>query len=293
MNKYQNFYIETTLEQLDQQFKNVNAELEEIYKKYSKQHDILIQELSKIMMEYTVKAEYMELSKKEQIEVNKKLQMSIYDMVNEEKNNDTESIKNILGDAIANTYNYQEYVLALGIDFTSLPLTEEVITKIINNKIAGEIWSNRLWTNKKDLEILLKKDVDDFIKGKLSLNKIGQNIRSSFDTDYYKSQRLVRTELARVQGEILDQFDKDHEVEWQMWMSTLDNRTSSVCKKLDGKKYRIDDKNKPTVPAHIMCRSALVGIPNSKYSPTTRRDNETGEIIPYTTYNEWLKKQNK
>ena len=291
MNKYQNFYIDVTLEQLDQQFKNVNLELEEIYKKYSKQHDILIQELSKIMMEYTVKAEYMELSKKEQIQVNKKLQMSIYDMVNEEKNNDTESIKSILGDAIANTYNYQEYILALGIDFTSLPLAEEVITKIINNKIAGEIWSNRLWTNKKDLEILLKKDVDDFIKGKLSLNKIGQNIRKNFDTDYYKSQRLVRTELARVQGEILDQFDKDHEVEWQMWNSTLDTKTSEVCRELDGKRYRIDDKNKPQIPKHPNCRSCLIGLPSEKYKIETRRDNQSGEIIPYITYKEWLKSQ--
>lgn len=289
LNKYQNFYIDTTLSSLEAQYKRVDEELKEIYLKFSKDRERLVDELSKVMLNYNIKAEFMELSKKEQIQVNKKMQTTIYDLVKNEEIAEGESIKKILGDAINNTYYYQEYILSLGLDFKTLPLAEKVITKIINNKIAGEIWSSRLWKNKLDLEIQLKKDIEDFIKGKLSVNKIGQNVRANFETDRFKSQRLVRTELARVQGEILDQFDEDHDIEYQIWNSTLDLKTSSICRQLDGNIYRIDDKNKPVVPKHPNCRSCLIGLPSEDYKVETRRDNETGEIIPYTTYKEWIK----
>lgn len=288
LNKYQNFYIDTTLEQLDTQYKKVNEELKEIYKKYSKNHDKLIQEISKVMMEYNIKAEFMELSKKEQIQINKKMQISIYDLIVEEESSDRESIKKILGDAVANTYKYQEYILGLGLDFKSLPLPEKVIAEIVNNKIAGEIWDKRLWTNKRELEKQLKKDIDDFVKGKLSVNKIGQNVRKNFETDRFKSQRLVRTEVARVQSEILNKFDKDHDVEWQLFTATLDSKTSKVCRDYDGIQYKITDKNKPTIPVHPNCRSCFIGLPTKDYKPTTRRDNETGEFIPYQKYEEWV-----
>lgn len=289
LNKYQNFYIDTTLEQLEEQYKRVDEELKEIYLKFSKDRERLVDELSKVMLNYNIKAEFMELSKKEQIQVNKKMQTTIYDMVRNEEIAEGESIKKILGDAINNTYYYQEYILGLGLDFKSLPLAEKVITKIINNKIAGEIWSNRLWKNKLDLEIQLKKDIEDFIKGKLSVNKIGQNVRSNFETDRFKSQRLVRTELARVQSEILDKFDEDHDIEYQLFTATLDSKTSKVCRGYDGKVYEVNDKNKPKVPVHPQCRSCLIGIPDKDYKPTTRRDNETGEIILYKKYKDWEK----
>lgn len=289
LNKYQNFYIHTTLEQLETQYRLINEQFKEIYTKYSKDREKLVDELSKVMLNYNIKAEFMELSKKEQIQVNKKFQMSIYDMVRNEEIAEGESIKKILGDTINNTYQYQEYILGLGLDFKTLPLAEKVITKIINNKIAGEIWSSRLWKNKLDLEIQLKKDIDDFIKGKLSVNKIGQNVRANFETDRFKSQRLVRTELARVQSEILDQFDEDHDIEYQLFTATLDRKTSKICRGYDGKPYRTDDKSKPTIPIHPNCRSCFIGLPSEKYKIDTRRDNKTGEIIPYITYEEWEK----
>ena len=287
MNKYQNFYIDTTLEQLDQQFKNVNEQLEEIYKKYSKQHDILIQELSKIMMEYKITGEVMDIDKLNQAKINKEMRTEIEKMVNSERVGETESINNILNDAVKNTYKYQEYILGLGLDFTSLPLSEKVISKIVNNKIAGTRWIERIGVNKKDLEIQMKKDIDDFVKGKLSVNKIGKNIRDNFNMSKYNSNRLARTELCRVQQEILNQFDKDHDVEWQLFMGTLDNLTSPTCREKDGQQYKITDNSRPIPPLHPHCRSAMVGIPHKDYKPTTRRDNETGDIIDYTDYNSW------
>lgn len=287
MNESQRFYINTTLEMLDQQWKEANIDLEEIYKEYSTDRQALKDKLSKVMMEFNIKEEYMDIKSNDRIKLNKELQQEIRGIIENEKAKETEGIKKTLENAVKNGYKYKEYILGLGIDFNLLPLSEKEITRIVNQKIKGELWSSRLWSNKKDLEMILRKSCDDFIKGKISVNKIGQQIRANFETDFHKSQRLARTELARVQGAISDKFDKDHDVEWQLWISTLDGKTSKKCRGLDGTQYRIDDKNKPTVPAHPNCRSCLVGIPHKDYKPTTRRDNETGDIIDYVTYDDW------
>lgn len=289
MNKYQNFYINTTLEELDQQYKIVNKKLEEIYKEFATNREVLIDKLSKVMMEYNISVEYMELTAKEKAKVKKELQMTIYDIVAEEKEKEKEFIKNTLGDSIKNTYEYQEYLLQLGIDFKTLPLTKEVIKEIVNKKIIDKRWDYRLWENKDILGQYLKKDINDFLNGKISVNKIGQTIRKHYETDMYKSQRLVRTELCRVQQDILNKFDKAHDIEYQLFMATLDNRTSETCQQYDNKEFKINDTNKPIPPLHPHCRSALVGIPSKEYRPTTRRDNENKDIIEYMSYDEWKK----
>ena len=289
MNKYQKFYVDATIKSLDQQYKKVNKKLEDIYKEHSTNREVLIDKLSRTILDYKVTAEFMDLTPKEQRAIKKNLQMTIHDLIIEEEAKEKEFIKKTLGDATANTYKYQEYILSLGIDFKSLPLTSDVITAIVMAKVKKKLWIDRLGVNKGQLEKQLQNDIDKFLKGNLSINKIGQNIRDRWEIDFNNSQRLVRTELARVQGAILDKFDKDHEVEWQLWISTLDSKTSKICRELDGNQYAIDDPNKPEIPRHPNCRSALVGIPHKDYKPTTRRDNENNEIIPYKTYNQWEK----
>lgn len=289
MNKYQKFYVDANIESLDQQYKKVNKKLNDIYKEFASNREVLIDKLSRTILDYKVTAEFMDLTPKEIRAINKNMQMTIHDLIIEEEAKEKEFVKKTLGDATKNTYKYKEYILSLGIDFKSLPLDSKVITDIIKAKVKGKNWSDRLWSNKGVLEKQLQNDIDKFLKGNLSINKIGDNIRKKYETDFNNSQRLVRTELARVQGAIMDKFDEDNDIEWQLWVSTLDGKTSTVCRELDGNQYRIDDKDKPPMPRHPNCRSALVGIPHKDYKPTTRRDNENNIIIPYKTYNEWEK----
>ena len=82
------------------------------------------------------------------------------------------------------------------------------------------------------------------------------------------------------------------------WVSTLDNRTSSICKGLDGKVYKNKDKNKRYPPAHPNCRSSTAPVLDERYnlddSSTTRasRGAEGGQQVKADlTYYEWLKEQ--
>lgn len=83
------------------------------------------------------------------------------------------------------------------------------------------------------------------------------------------------------------------------WVSTLDARTSAVCRGRDGKVYPLDSGPRP--PAHINCRSSTapvlkswkeMGI-NLKEAPEGTRASMDGQVAASVTYSEWLKRQPK
>ncbi len=86
------------------------------------------------------------------------------------------------------------------------------------------------------------------------------------------------------------------------WSSTLDNRTSDICRRLDGKFFPLG-KTPPGPPAHPNCRSTL--IPHFRDDDIQKfldkqdrraRNPKTGknEIVKGgTTYKEWDKKNKK
>jgi len=92
--------------------------------------------------------------------------------------------------------------------------------------------------------------------------------------------------------------DNDDIVNGYEWVSTLDNRTSSVCKGLDGKIYKKADKDKRYPPAHPNCRSSTAPVLDKRYalddSVNTRasRGVEGGQqVAADKTYYSWLKDQ--
>ena len=81
------------------------------------------------------------------------------------------------------------------------------------------------------------------------------------------------------------------------WVSTLDGRTSAVCRGRDGQVYPIDKGPRP--PAHPNCRSTTtlvlkswkeLGI-NLKDAPEGTRASVNGQVAASTTYGDWLKRQ--
>jgi len=80
--------------------------------------------------------------------------------------------------------------------------------------------------------------------------------------------------------------------------ATLDSRTSSICRSLDGKEYPIDKGQRP--PFHIRCRTSTVAILKNEYQFLSKgrtraeRDPTTGKVgkVPADkSYYAWLKGQ--
>lgn len=76
------------------------------------------------------------------------------------------------------------------------------------------------------------------------------------------------------------------------WVSTLDNRTSTVCRSLDGQKFSLDKGPRP--PVHPNCRSTTIASLDERFNFSKvpgQRASKDGPVSSSETYYSWLKKQ--
>ena len=76
------------------------------------------------------------------------------------------------------------------------------------------------------------------------------------------------------------------------WVSTLDGKTSAVCRSLDGQEFEFGKG--PIPPIHPNCRSTTVPVLNEKYrylSNGRTRSTATGPKDEQLDYYDWLKEQ--
>jgi SPP1 gp7 family putative phage head morphogenesis protein len=76
------------------------------------------------------------------------------------------------------------------------------------------------------------------------------------------------------------------------WVSTLDGRTSTICRSLDGQVFKVGRGPKP--PAHIRCRSTTVAELSSEFDWLTEgrtRASQDGPVYGDQNYYSWLKGQ--
>lgn len=117
-----------------------------------------------------------------------------------------------------------------------------------------------------------------------------------------RAVRIARTETARVMSEAtVETFRTANErgVKCrQRWDATLDGKTRDSHRKVDGEIREIGEKFSNGLrrvgdggPADsINCRCCMTPVVDGfKPDAPMRRNNETGELIPYMTYSEWEK----
>ena len=204
---------------------------------------------------------------------------------------EVEKVTSMLAEIFSATYYKNAFALESGLK-TNMKfdmLKKEYIQAAVKAKYKGEMFSDRIWQHKALLIDSLQDGLINAHSGKLTIDKIGKLIKERFAVTAFESQRLVRTENARVQEQAIYDIGKSAGVGEQMFSSTLDSKTSEFCQEQDGKVYSIDDSSKPDIPAHPNCRSTFINVPFEGWNPTSRKDNETKKVIAYTNYEDWAK----
>lgn len=110
-----------------------------------------------------------------------------------------------------------------------------------------------------------------------------------------QTNALVSTAISHATNVARDTFyqKNDDIIKGLQWVSTLDQRTSSICRGRDGKVYPLDSGERP--PAHMRCRSAMVAVLKSwkelglKDPPTGTRQSMDGQVAETMNYGDWLK----
>lgn len=287
LNKFQEDYVYNTIQAVASQFDGMLKFLSEITQLSEDSFNQFTGKLAKMIFDGTVEEDVLKLSPRLQKKYFESIKEEMKEVFEEEYKAQKKNIEyQLLTDAI-NYDLYKGYML--NADFNMNPLENmKDYLDIVNAKVNGKDWSDRLWASKKETMEDLNKMVKKLGKGYVTLSEVSKSVRKYQDKNTYAVKRLVRNELVRVQSGVNEKFDKDNGIEWQLFMATLDSRTSDICRSFDGRSFRINDPNKPIPPdgTHIQCRSCLVGIPDKDWRPATRRDNETGEIIPYKAWKE-------
>lgn len=114
-----------------------------------------------------------------------------------------------------------------------------------------------------------------------------------------QTNAVVRTAVQHAASSARDELFKANAdvIKEVKWVSTLDSRTSDLCKSLDGKTFPVDKGIRP--PAHVNCRSSVVPVTKSfrelgidiyDETPATRA-SMNGQVPADITYGEWLRKQ--
>ena len=139
------------------------------------------------------------------------------------------------------------------------------LEKILSSDWVGNMnWSERLW---KDRELVGKK-VTDILETGLpqgkSMQDMARDLKEATGQQFNNAFRLIRTEGAHVDNVILlesfQQAQRELGYTHYFYDAFLDNRTSKICRELDGKRFAIADAqigvNFPNM--HVQCRSTCV-----------------------------------
>ena len=294
-NKYQLDFAKKLLKYAEKLAEEGEKELLAMLNSMADNQNSLLVEVGRILLDYDILNEYMSLTPGQiKMEFDKLGELINYTFT-DETIKEIENTKSFLKYVGNGTWDNSSYLLSLGIDFTLKKIKSKDLEKIINKTIKGKNYSDRIKGNKEKIAKILRKDIKDFLEGKISVNDIRKKIKDLYNNNAKATKILVRNEIGRVQAGVNELWAEEHNIEWQLFDATLDGKTTEICQRYDGKVFRKDDSNKPipNVTTHICCRSCLIALPSKDYRPKTKIDNETKERIPYTNYKEWKKSKDE
>lgn len=201
-------------------------------------------------------------------------------------------------------------------DFTLSPeKLQSIVTKsMIDGELMAHWWSGQADDFKKRIGGVMTQILSDFQSGMLQGQALGsmvtalspqgalmgyslKNIEAMIRTSFMQVASDVRTKLYSANKDIF---------KGTQWLSTLDRRTTPICRALDGCAWDFDknpvkgDMPYHTPPAHWNCRSTTVpitltydemikGKPQLKQLSSKERASMNGPVSRDLDYNTWFK----
>ena len=221
-------------------YEEANEDLKEVYKEQKEARNELLQEIAMIMLTYTVLDGLMDIKKNDKDKIYKKLSGLIITNYKNISNKEVEVLNNVLESTVKKTFNFYSYNADL-----------KDVRKIIESNFKGKHFSERIWSNEKNIVNHLHKQIKEFINGEVNVNQIKKNIEKTFNVSAYNAKRLVTTEVSRCQNEAFRKLCEETNVKKVKRNAILDSKTCDDCYPLNGKIYELKDM--PQI-SHPMCR---------------------------------------
>lgn len=201
-----------------------------------------------------------------------RLYQFFYKLLHRRATNEAERLSGILGDSIINNAKFSD--------------------SIVNASFHNATYSDRIWMH----QDLLKNDINSLLQTGLiqgrNPNVLARELRKRFDVKISDAERLMRTEMARVQIDAQMKSYEANGIDEFEYIACGGSDVCDICKKLDGKVFKVSkmmiSENAP--PMHPNCHcSTGVHIDNKEYEDWLNYIESGG------TTKEWnsLTKENK
>ncbi|MEC0089342.1 minor capsid protein [Paenibacillus macquariensis] len=174
-----------------------------------------------------------------------------------------ESTEKLLGDIYTDTYyrNIYEIQKGFSIGGSFAHVDDEGLKKVLGSKLDGRNWSQRIWDDRSKVRQELQRNLSQsFIRGD-SIDRTVKSVIERMSVSRSNAERLVQTESAFFAGQATATGYKESGVVQQYEvLATLDTRTSSVCREMDGKVFKLSEMevNVNYPPFHARCRTTTV-----------------------------------
>lgn len=132
-------------------------------------------------------------------------------------------------------------------------------------RVAGRKWdglnySQRIWKNTDKLAERLGELFTAHSMSGMTETAMARALAEEFQTSMFNAKRLIRTEAAYVANAVKIERWKERGVKQYQFSAVIDQRTSKICKAMNGKIFNVADAqagvNLP--PMHPFCRSIAI-----------------------------------
>ena len=128
---------------------------------------------------------------------------------------------------------------------------------IVNASFKNATFSDRIWM----YQGMLKSELDKLLQTGLIQGQnprvLARHLKERFGVSQYNAERLMRTEMARVQTESAKRSMEENEFEEYEFMA--EGTACPICRAIDGKHYKVKNMLPGTnaAPMHPNCRCAV------------------------------------
>lgn len=303
-------YIKRIKKIYEKSFKDIEKDIQNVYKNYSKVTGVDVQKLKELLTKNetdkvwkTLKRQgldkYIKNNYKARISRLEQIQAQIYAKAKQiypkEELEQTMCYKGVVNQSYYKAvYDTQ---MGTGYNFTFSKIDKNLMDAVLSERWSGKNYSERIWGNTDILADSLSEVISSGLMNGQSIQKMTKQIKDRFKVSQYYAERLVRTETNHFNNMADAMAYEDMGVEYYVFVATLDSRTSEICQIMDGKKFKYKDKEEGVnyPPLHPNCRSKTRGYVNEEYEKTLQRrarNPVTGktEIIDNMSYKTWAKK---
>ena len=300
-------YIKRIQKVYDQANKNIQRDIENVYRNYSKATGLDVQSLKTLLTKTETEKLWEELRRqgldkyvkgnyKARISRLEKIQAQIYakakSVYTEEQLQHTMCYEGVINKSYYKAiYDTQ---MGTGFDFAFANIDDNMVSALLNERWSGKNYSQRIWGNTDILAESLSQIVGGAMISGQSIEKTSRQIRERFDVAKYYADRLVRTETNHFNNEADAMAYEEMDVDKYVFIATLDTRTSTMCQNLDNHVFKLSERqvgvNYP--PMHPLCRSKTRAYMGAEIEATLKRrarNPVTGknENVDNMSYEEW------